>query len=60
MGTVAEVTLFADSDDRAAELMEAAFSEIERVEASLSTYRPESEVSRINRHAALGPVTTDP
>ena len=60
MGTTAEITLFARNEDRGAELMEVAFGEIERVEALLSSYRPGSEVTRINRHAALGPVTTDP
>jgi thiamine biosynthesis lipoprotein len=60
MGTTAEITLFARNKDRGAELMEAAFGEIERVEALLSSYRPGSEVTRINRHAARGPVTTDP
>ncbi len=60
MGTIAEITLFARNKDRAAELMEAAFGEIERVEASLSSYRAGSELNRLNRHAAHSPVTTDP
>jgi len=60
MGTTAEIWLYAANGDRASELFEAAFAEIERIEAALSTYRPTSEISRINREAGSGPVTTDP
>ncbi|NNM06054.1 MAG: hypothetical protein HKO65_13270 [Gemmatimonadetes bacterium] len=60
MGTLAEVFLYAPNSGRASELFEAAFSEMDRVEADLSRYRSASEVSRINREAARGPVTTDP
>jgi thiamine biosynthesis lipoprotein len=38
----------------------AAFEEIARVEAALSSYRPTSEISRINGSAVRGPVVTDP
>jgi thiamine biosynthesis lipoprotein len=60
MGTIAEIYLYAANDKRASELFEEAFAEIERVEGALSTYRLTSEVSRINREAGKGPVTTDP
>ncbi len=60
MGTTVEIRLYAADTSRAGELFEAAFSELERVEASLSGYRPSSELCRINAKAALGPVTTDP
>ncbi len=60
MGTDAEVYLYAKNGERALELFEAAFSEIEEAEAALSIYRPTSEVSRINRTAGIEPVTTDP
>jgi thiamine biosynthesis lipoprotein len=60
MGTTVEVYLYAANRVRAAELLEAAFEEIERVEAALSNYRPTSELSRINANAAAAPVTTDP
>lgn len=60
MGTTAEIFLYARSGEVAAELSEAAFAEIERVEAALSAHHPNSEVSRINRDAASEPVTTDP
>jgi len=60
MGTTVEIFLYASNGNRAAELFQAAFEEIERVEAALSTYRPTSEISRINAEAARAPVTTDP
>ncbi|MGD2154321.1 MAG: FAD:protein FMN transferase [Gemmatimonadales bacterium] len=60
MGTTVKVYLYAPNSVRAAELLEAAFVEIERVEAALSNYRPTSELSRINAAAAVAPVTTDP
>jgi len=60
MGTTVEVYLYAPSSVRAAALLEAAFAEVERVEAALSNYRPTSELSRINAAAATAPVTTDP
>lgn len=60
MGTTVEVYLYARDRMRAAALIETAFEEIERVEAALSSYRPTSEISRINVTASRGPVVTDP
>jgi thiamine biosynthesis lipoprotein len=60
MGTTVEIYLYASEANRAWEVMEAAFREIERVEATLSSYRPTSEITRINAGAARGPVVTDP
>lgn len=60
MGTTVEVYLYAPDRVRAAALIEAAFAEIERVEAALSNYRRTSEISRINRTAGREPVVTDP
>jgi len=60
MGTTFEVYLYAADRDRASALFEAAFDEIERVEAALSNYRSASELSRINSHAVRAPVVTDP
>lgn len=42
--------------DRAGEAVETAFAEIRRLDALLSTYRPDSELSRLNRTAAAAPV----
>src|SRR5258708_20461302 len=60
MGTTFEVYLYAPDRERALELFEAAFDEIERVEQALSNYRSSSELSRINAIAADAPVVTDP
>jgi thiamine biosynthesis lipoprotein len=60
MGTTVEIYLYAADSQQAGALFDAAFEEIERIEATLSTYRPASEISRINAHAGVEPVTTDP
>jgi hypothetical protein len=60
MGTTAELFLYAKNGERAAELFEATFAEIKEVETALSNHLPTSELSRINREAGTGPVTTDP
>src|SRR5215510_6436161 len=60
MGTSFEIYLYAPNCERASELFEEAFGEIERVETVLSNYRSSSELSRINASAANGPVITDP
>ncbi len=59
MGTSFEIYLYAPNQDRASELFEVAFDEIERVEEALSNYRSSSELSRINAGAADAPVVTD-
>jgi thiamine biosynthesis lipoprotein len=60
MGTTVEIYLYAADSQQAGTLFDAAFEEIERIDATLSTYRPASEISRINARAGTEPVTTDP
>jgi thiamine biosynthesis lipoprotein len=60
MGTTVEIYLYAADSQQAGSLFDAAFEEIERIEATLSTYRPTSEISRINARAGTEAVTTDP
>jgi thiamine biosynthesis lipoprotein len=60
MGTTVDLLIYAAGPEEASQLFELAFQEIERVEAALSSYRPTSEISRINAAADQGPVTTDP
>src|SRR5712692_12071456 len=60
MGTSFEIYIYAPNRERASELFETAFDEIERVEAALSNYRASSELSRINASAADTPIVTDP
>lgn len=60
MGTVFTIYLYAEHPQQAQAAFEAAFEEIERLDETLSNYRPTSELSRINRLAGHEPVTTDP
>ena len=56
MGTFVTVTLWCDSDERAAAAGEAAFAVIARLEAMMSIHRGDSEISEVNRTAAARPV----
>ena len=60
MATRWQLLLYAPDARRADELAEIAFDEVDRLEDLLSNYQQRSELSRINRDAAQGPVTTDP
>lgn len=53
LGTAVTIILVDDSGNREAILSEA-FGEIEKVQAELSIYDPDSELSRLNRSAAYG------
>jgi thiamine biosynthesis lipoprotein len=59
MGTLVEITL-RQEDPKGAEAAEAAFAEIERLEAVFSSYIPTSDVSRITGAAGVGPVSVSP
>jgi thiamine biosynthesis lipoprotein len=52
MGTRIEVRLWHEDAAAAARLIEAAMAEIERIEAAMSTFRADSEISRVNARAA--------
>lgn len=56
MGTVVEITVVAQNEERAEEAMTAAFKEIRRLEEIMSTYIPSSDISRVNAAAGLSPV----
>jgi thiamine biosynthesis lipoprotein len=60
MGTVFTLDLYAADAPTAERLAQEAFDTVDRIEDELSNYRPASELSRISREAAAGPVTTDP
>jgi thiamine biosynthesis lipoprotein len=60
MGTEFTIDLYAADEETAAEITDAAFGEVDRLEALLSNHRPSSELSRIGREAGAYPVTTDP
>lgn len=56
MGTFTRVIVLAESDKLAAACAEAAFAEQRRVDALMSTYKENSEISRVNREAFEKPV----
>jgi FAD:protein FMN transferase len=60
MGTEYSLYLYAPSRELAAATARPVFQEVDRVDDLLSNYRPDSELSRINRQAFDHEVTTDP
>ncbi|MDB6038144.1 MAG: hypothetical protein JWM99_1985 [Verrucomicrobiales bacterium] len=60
MATRFEIVLHGENEMRLRAAAEEALDEIENLERQLSIYRPDSELSRINRHAAREPVPVEP
>ena len=60
MGTVLEITLVSDDEDRARRTLDELFEEVDRLEERLSTWRADSDLSRINRTAGQGLVAVHP
>lgn len=56
MGTIIEMTVLGMPGAQAAAGVEAAFAEMQRLEAVLSEWRPDSEISRINQQAGKSAV----
>jgi thiamine biosynthesis lipoprotein len=56
MGTRCVVELWAEDPDRGLAAIEAVFAEFRRIDAAMSTYKPESELSRVNATAAHAPM----
>ncbi len=56
MGTRIYVELWADDDARGEAAIDAVLDEMRRIDDSMSTYKPTSEVSRVNALAAQQPV----
>jgi len=56
MGTRITVELWADDRARGEEAIEAVLAEMRHIDESMSTYKPTSEISRVNAHAAEGPM----
>ncbi|HTQ36173.1 MAG TPA: FAD:protein FMN transferase [Steroidobacteraceae bacterium] len=56
MGTRCEVQLWTEDRLAGEAAMEAVFADMRRIDAAMSTYKPDSEVSRVNALAAKGPV----
>jgi thiamine biosynthesis lipoprotein len=56
MGTRCVVELWADDVQAGEAAIEAVFADMRRIDALMSTYKPDSEVSRVNAGAARAPV----
>jgi FAD:protein FMN transferase len=56
MTTKVEILLWHEDAAEARRLIEAGMAEMDRIDAAMSTYRPETPISRVNREAAMGPV----
>jgi thiamine biosynthesis lipoprotein len=51
MGTVYEIAVYDDQPARASQAIDKAFTEIGRLDAILSNFKPDSDLSRLNRNA---------
>lgn len=60
MGTAVRVELWHEDDTAAREAMAAVIDEMHRIDRAMSPYKEDSELSRINREAARGPVRISP
>src|SRR6188768_3137166 len=60
MGTRFEMTVVASDRAVGQAAIDAAYAEIDRVEALISEWKPESPVSEINRNAGIAPVRVAP
>ncbi len=60
MNTRFELLLHGESEPHLRAAGEEALDEIQRLENQLSLFRPTSEIARLNRHAADGPVKVSP
>lgn len=56
MGTAIRVELWSEDRDTAEAALASVVSEMHRIDAAMSPYKPDSELSRINREAATHPV----
>ena len=57
MGTVITVELWHEDDNLGQKQVDAIMAEMHRIDALMSSYKPESELSAVNAAAAQGPVT---
>jgi len=60
MATEFELLIYGERETYLQSVSEAVFEEISRLEAQLSFYNPDSDISDLNRHAASAPVTVEP
>jgi thiamine biosynthesis lipoprotein len=60
MGTRIAAEVWHEDAAAAESALDAVIAEMHRIDALMSTYKPESQLSRVNREAAGGPVRVDP
>jgi FAD:protein FMN transferase len=60
MGTVVEIKVWSADDARARAAIGEAFDEIARIERLMTTWRDDSDISRLNAAAGVTPVTVSP
>jgi FAD:protein FMN transferase len=60
MGTVITVFIWGDDEVKAAKAAEAVFTEMKRVDGVMTTWTPDSEVSKVNAAAGTVPVVVSP
>ncbi len=60
MGSAYSVAVYGEDRTRMEEAVDAAFAEVHRLDEMLSNYKPESELSEVNRLAAEHPVAVTP
>lgn len=60
MGTRIFVELWADDPARGQQAIDAVMAEMRHIDDTMSTFKPTSEVSKVNRLAASGPVVISP
>jgi thiamine biosynthesis lipoprotein len=60
MGTVFTLVAYGTDREYLAEVATEVFDEIDQLDGQMSNYQPTSELSRINREAARGPVLVEP
>jgi thiamine biosynthesis lipoprotein len=60
MGTVYEIAVYDQQPERASAAIDKAFAEIVRLDAMLSNYKPDSELSRLNRDGHFHAVKVPP
>ena len=57
MGTLLEIQAYGESTEKVDQVINLAFQEVNRIEQILSTYQPNSEISKLNQLADKAPVT---
>jgi FAD:protein FMN transferase len=60
MGSTYTIALYGYDEDQMEAAVEAAFNEVRRLDRMMSNYRPDSELTEVNRNAAERPVKVTP